>query len=58
MAQQLKDPSVSTAVAQVAAVVQVRSLAQELLQTVGVPKKKRKQTIIACESSETQLKNY
>ena len=40
--QQVKEPSIITAVAQVAAVVQVRSLTWELPHTMSVAKKKKK----------------
>ena len=41
MAQQVKDLGIVPAVVQVTAVVQVRSLAQELSHAVGVAKKKK-----------------
>ena len=42
MAQQVKDLGIVPAVVQVTAVVQVRSLAQELSHAVGVAKKKKR----------------
>ena len=42
MAQQVKDLGIVTAVVQVTAVGQVRSLAQELSHAVGVAKKKKR----------------
>ena len=42
MAQQVKDLTLSTAVAQVASMVPVRSLARELPHAMGVAKKEKK----------------
>ena len=42
MAQEIKDPALSTAVVQITAVVRVRSLAPELPNAMGAVKKKKK----------------
>ena len=47
MAYQLKAKSIVTAVAQVPAVVQVQSLAQELLHVTGTDQKKKKKKIVS-----------